>query len=60
MLEAVSKERLVKTKQAGKGSAGAVVVCEVRRLAIALYFLVVPNGVYKWSVNRFTNPNPHI
>jgi hypothetical protein len=38
-------------KQAGKGSAGAVVVCELWRLAIALYLLVVLSGVYK-CVNK--------
>jgi hypothetical protein len=47
LLEAVAKERLVKTQQAGKGLAGAMVICEVWRLAIALYLLAVPNGVYK-------------
>jgi hypothetical protein len=36
MLEAVAREQLVKTQQAGKGSAGAVVICKVRRLAITL------------------------
>jgi hypothetical protein len=36
LLEAVAKERLVKIQQAGKGLAGAVVICELWRLAIAL------------------------
>jgi hypothetical protein len=36
LLEAIDRERLVKTKQAGKGLMGAVVICEVWRLAIAL------------------------
>jgi hypothetical protein len=35
-LEAVSGEWLVKTKQAGKGLAGAVVICEVQKSAIVL------------------------
>jgi hypothetical protein len=35
MLEAVKKQ-LVKTQQAGKGLAGAVVICELWRLAVAL------------------------
>jgi hypothetical protein len=35
-LETVSRERLVKTQQAGKGLAGAVVICEVWKSAIAL------------------------
>jgi hypothetical protein len=34
LLEAVTRERLVKTQQAGKGS--AVVICELWRLAMAL------------------------
>jgi hypothetical protein len=36
MLEAVANERLVKTQQAGKGLAGAMVFCELWRLAMAL------------------------
>jgi hypothetical protein len=36
LLEAVTRERLVKTQQAGKGLAGAVVICELWRLAVAL------------------------
>jgi hypothetical protein len=35
MLEAVARERL-KTQQAAKGSAGAVVIFKVCRLAVAL------------------------
>jgi hypothetical protein len=35
-LEAVSREQLVKTLQAGKGFAGTVVICELWRLAVAL------------------------
>jgi hypothetical protein len=31
LLEAVARERLVKTQQAGKGLAGAVVICELCR-----------------------------
>jgi hypothetical protein len=57
MLEAVARERLVKT-QAGKGLAGAVVICKVWRSAIALEVIVVPSGMYKWSINPFTNPYP--
>jgi hypothetical protein len=33
--EAVARERLVKTQQAGKGLANAVVICKVWRLLIA-------------------------
>jgi hypothetical protein len=36
LLEAVAMERLVKTQEAGKGSAGGVVICELWRLAMAL------------------------
>jgi hypothetical protein len=36
LLEAVARERLLKTQQARKGLAGAVVICELWRLAVAL------------------------
>jgi hypothetical protein len=36
LLEAVTRERMVKTQQAGKGLAGAVVICKVWKIAIAL------------------------
>jgi hypothetical protein len=36
LLEAVTGEQLVKTQQAGKGLAGAVVIYELRRLAVTL------------------------
>jgi hypothetical protein len=36
LLEAVARERLVKTQQAGKSLAGTVVICELWRLAVAL------------------------
>jgi hypothetical protein len=36
LLETVTRERLVKTEQDGKDFAGAVVICEVWRLAVAL------------------------
>jgi hypothetical protein len=35
-LEAVARERLVKTQQAAKGLATAVVICELWRLEMAL------------------------
>jgi hypothetical protein len=35
-LEAVARERLVKTQKAEKGLAGAVVICELWRLVVAL------------------------
>jgi hypothetical protein len=36
LLEAAARERLMKTQQAGKYLAGAVVICELWRLAVAL------------------------
>jgi hypothetical protein len=36
LLEAVARERLEKTKKAGKGLAGTVVICELWRLEVAL------------------------
>jgi hypothetical protein len=36
LLEAVTRERLVKTQQAGKGFAGAVIICEAWRLVVTL------------------------
>jgi hypothetical protein len=36
LLEAVAREWLVKTQQAGKSLAGAVVFCELWRLAVVL------------------------
>jgi hypothetical protein len=41
LLEADTRKRLIETKQAGKGVAGAVVSYKVWRLAIALVLLVV-------------------
>jgi hypothetical protein len=36
LLEAVTRKMLVKTQQAGKGLAVAVVICELWRLAVEL------------------------
>jgi hypothetical protein len=36
LLEAIARERLVKTQQAGKVLAGSVVICKVWSLAVAL------------------------
>jgi hypothetical protein len=36
LFKAVARKRLVKTEQAGKGLEGAVVICKVWKLAIAL------------------------
>jgi hypothetical protein len=35
LLESIAKKQLVKTQQAGKGLAGAAVVCEMWRLMVA-------------------------
>jgi accessory gene regulator protein AgrB len=56
ILEAVIRERLVKSQQAGKYLAGAVVICEAWRLVMALQLLVVSSCVYKWSINPISNP----
>jgi hypothetical protein len=36
LLEAVAREQLVKTQQAGKILAGSVVICKLWRLAVSL------------------------
>jgi hypothetical protein len=36
LIKAAARERLVKTQQAGRGLTGAVVICELWRLAVAL------------------------
>jgi hypothetical protein len=36
LLETVARKRLIKTQHAGKDLAGAVVICKVWRLAMAL------------------------
>jgi hypothetical protein len=36
LLEAIAREWLVKTQQAGKGIAGAVIIRELWRLAVAM------------------------
>jgi hypothetical protein len=36
LLQAVDRERLLRTQRAGKVLAHAVVICELRRLAVAL------------------------
>jgi hypothetical protein len=36
LLEAVAREQLLKAQQAGKSLAGAVVICELWRLVVAL------------------------
>jgi hypothetical protein len=46
-LEDVARKRLVKTQQAGKCLEGAVVICGLWRLAVALLLLVGLRRVYK-------------
>jgi hypothetical protein len=36
LLESIAREQLMKTQQAGKGLAGAVVICELWRLVVVL------------------------
>jgi hypothetical protein len=36
LLEAIAREQLVKIQQAGEGLTGAVVICELWRLVVAL------------------------
>jgi hypothetical protein len=46
----------MKTQQAGKCIADAVVICELWRFAVALKLLVVPSRVYKWTTNPISIP----
>jgi hypothetical protein len=59
MLEAVARERLLKTQQAGKFLAVAVVICEVWKLAIALYLPVVPSCVNKSNIQSILDLQAH-
>jgi hypothetical protein len=45
LLEAIARERLVKTQQTGKGLAGAVVICELWSIAVAMQLLVLKSRV---------------
>jgi hypothetical protein len=58
LLEAVTRERLGKTQRAGKDLAGAVVMCELWILAVALRLLVAPSRAHISGQYPFTNPNP--
>jgi hypothetical protein len=53
LLEAVVRERLVKIKQAGKGLAGGVMICELWEI---IGGAVIASR--SESINPFTNPNP--
>jgi hypothetical protein len=41
LLEAVARERLVKTQQGGKDLAGAVVICELWTLVMVLFEVII-------------------
>jgi hypothetical protein len=55
LLEAVTKQQLVKTLLAEKGLPGSVVICEMWRLAAALYLLAVLSHGNKWQINSISN-----
>jgi hypothetical protein len=55
LLEAVTRERLMKTQQAAKYLAYAVMICKFWRLDMALQLLLVPSCVYKLSINPISN-----
>jgi hypothetical protein len=54
VLKSVSRIRLMKTEKTYR----VLVICKVWRSAIVLQLLLVSSGVYKWSINPFSNPNP--
>jgi hypothetical protein len=58
LLEAVARERCWRHSMLEEGLTGAVVIYKMWGLAIALWLLIVPSHVYKWSVNSFTNLYP--
>jgi hypothetical protein len=58
LLEAVAKERLVKTQKAEKSLAGAVVICELWRLAVALLLLVVSSRECINTRTQLSNSKP--
>jgi hypothetical protein len=53
LLRAITKQRLIKTLQAGENTLH-VVNCKVWKSAIVLWIFVVTTC--KWAVNPFTNP----
>jgi hypothetical protein len=54
LLEAVTEEWLVKTQQAGKSLAGAVMIKQIMEISGG----AVLSCVYKWPINPFASPNP--
>jgi hypothetical protein len=62
LIEAVTREQLMKTQQAGKDLACAVVICKVWILAVMLLHVlnVITSCVLKWSINPVSNPNPRL
>jgi hypothetical protein len=54
LLAAVTRERLEKAKQAGKGLADAVAICELWRCNC------LSCRVYKWSINPISNEKPRL
>jgi hypothetical protein len=56
VLEAFARERLMKTQQAGKGLSECCGDLEGVEISDSAISLVVPSGVYKWSIHPFTNP----
>jgi hypothetical protein len=57
LLEAVSREQLLKTQQAEKRLSRCCGDLESVKI-INGAVIVVPSGACKWSVHRVTNPNP--
>jgi hypothetical protein len=58
LLEAVTRERLVKTQQAGKSLSWCRGDLWIVKIRVAMKLLAVPRRVYKWQINLFANPNP--
>jgi hypothetical protein len=57
LLEVITRERLVKTQQAGEGLRSAVLICKIWRLAMALNYLQFRVTVCKGLINPIYNPN---
>jgi hypothetical protein len=60
LLEAVNRERLVKTQQAGEGLTDAVLICKVWRLSMALNYLQFRVTVSKGPINPISNKKPRL